>query len=92
MTEKMTDTLTNYALNRDVTDRDLLLRIAIAADRTSEAVESINDRLAKGDIEINKLKTTVYRGKWKHPLIWSSGVASFLIGIIEVFKHYFQTK
>jgi len=28
----------------------------------------------------------------KSPIIWSSGVASFLIGIIEVLKHYFQTK
>jgi len=28
----------------------------------------------------------------KSPIIWSSGVASFLIGIIEIFKHYFSTK
>jgi len=28
----------------------------------------------------------------KSPIIWSSGVASFLIGIIEVLKHYFSAK
>lgn len=95
MTNKMQDTLTDYALDKDVTDRELLLRIAISADRTSEAVEAINIRLSRGDIEIGKLKTTVYSkgGNWKKsPVLWSSGVASFLIGIIEVFKHYFSTK
>jgi len=31
--------------------------------------------------------------KWtQSPAIWGTGAASFLIGIIEVFKHYFSTK
>ena len=95
MAGKMTETLTDYALNKEVTDRELLLRIAISADRTTEAVEAINERLSRGDVEIGRLKTTVYsKGEnWKKsPIIWSSGVASFLIGIIEVLKHYFQAK
>ena len=95
MTPKPTETLTDYALNKEVTDRELLLRIAISADRTTEAVEAINERLSRGDVEIGRLKTTVFakNSNWKKsPIMWSSGIASALIGIIEIFKHYFSTK